>query len=169
MHELGLAAEIVDHARAAQAVAEIQLDQLLRRDAHQPDRPAQAVERARLLQRQRDPGHGRALRVVAAGMGAAVHRLHMVRRAQRIQLRHDEQLRAGPSGLDIRVEAGDIPRLDERIAHLFKHVLHIRSRLPLAEARLRVPPDIVLRREDLLAVLVNECLIELGLHGVASS
>ena len=131
--------------------------------------PAQAVERARLLQRQRDPGHGRALRVVAAGMGAAVHRLHMVRRAQRIQLRHDEQLRAGPSGLDIRVEAGDIPRPDERIAHLFKHVLHIRGRLPLAEARLRVPPDIVLRREDLLAVLVNECLIELGLHGVASS
>ena len=102
-------------------------------------------------------------------MGAAVHRLHMVRRAQRVQLRHDEQLRAGPSGLDIRVEAGDIPRLDERIARLFKHVLHIRSRLPLAEARLRVPPDIVLRREDLLAVLVNECLIELGLHGVASS
>ena len=93
----------------------------------------------------------------------------MVRRAQRVQLRHDEQLRAGPSGPDIRVEAGDIPRLDERIACLFEHILHIRIRLPLAEARLRVPPDIVLRREDLLAVLVNECLIELGLHGVASS
>ena len=115
-------------------------------------------------------------------MGANVHRrslspFDMARQLETLrevlsesgQLPDDEELRAGPPRLDIRVEAWDIPRLDERIACLFEHILHIRIRLPLAEARLRVPPDIILCRKDLLAVLVNESLVELVLHGTASS
>ena len=107
--------------------------------------------------------------MVAAGVGAAVHRLEVVRRAQRVQLRQNEQLRAGSARLDVRVKAGDVPRLGERVARAFKHSLHIGVRFPFAEAGLRVVPDIFLRVHDLFAVLVNELLIKLGLHGVSSS
>ena len=58
--------------------------------------------------------------MMAAGVGAAIHRFRVFRRRQGIQLRHDQELRPGSTGLNIRIKTGNIFGAGKSIAKFFK-------------------------------------------------
>ena len=118
----------------------------------------QAVQSPRLPQRQRQAQHGRHLGVVAAGMHRAGLRIRLrMRRAQQgVQLRQDQHLGTRLAGVQLRVEARDVPRQGQLVARRLEALGHVLMGEPLLEAGLRMGPERPLGLQDLPAVAVHQ-------------
>ena len=154
VQELGLAAEIFDLALLTELGAIADLQQLLRRNRHEPNAAAKPVKHPRLLKRRRNAEQRRALRIVAARMHRAGHRiaLGMRRTDNRIQLAEHHNLRPRPSGINHRIKSGNPLRHRQLIPQLPELLRHISTGLDLLEPCLRMLPDPPLRVENHLCV-----------------
>ena len=88
----------------------------------------------------------------------------MVWHIKRIQLAEDQKLRTGSSGVDVRVEAGDISGFCKRVAGVFKDLLQIGACVPFPVSGLGMHPDVLLCREDLGPVRLYKADIFFGVH-----
>ena len=141
VHELHLAAHVVDGALLAQLLPERELDHLLGGDGHEADGARETVQSAGLFESGGQTQKGGALALVPAAVGHTVHRLGMVGDVQSVQLPHDTEGGAGPAGLDVGVEAGDVARLYQLIAQTFVLFHKVLVGLPLGVAGLGVGPE----------------------------
>ena len=150
-----LAAEVADHALLAEVFAEVNLNRFLGRDFHQADLAGKPIERTGLFERGCYAEQPCRLAAVAAGMDGFRFRIarRMAFNDQRIHLRHDENRRSRPSGIDFRIKAGDISGFYERIAEFFIFRFQKSVGLPFFIAGLRVLPEPVRRAENQLTLL----------------
>ena len=161
VQKFDLAGVEVDLSLLDQLRAELQIDGLLCRNTDKADRAAKSVQRARLRQRSGAAQNCGGLAVVAAGVNRVrpLIRLRMRRAHERIQLADQRQLRAGTASIQIRDKARDALRRFDLKAHFFILANEIFCRLPLLVADLRVLPQIALRVQDQLLVLVYKLCI----------
>ncbi len=144
VHKFQLASVIADYSLLAQGFTVFNLDQLLGRHKHQPDRAGQPSQDTRALQGRRHANKGRTLGMMATCMGLAIHSLFMGRAGQGIQFCQQQDFRPGLFTSDIRVKTRDIASLGQLVTQGAKNILQIGRSLPLPVASLRILPDIFL-------------------------
>ena len=81
------------------------------------------------------------VRMMAAGMDAAVYRLRMRRNVQRVQFAHERDRRARPPCIQIRPEASDGQAAFHFQAIAFQTIRRILARLHFAVAELGHAPE----------------------------